>query len=348
MNSLKTTIAVVIPVYNAKEFLEQAVSSVLEQPYPNISLVLVDDGSTDGSSRLCDELKLKSSRIQVIHQQNAGVSAARNAGIDYVLNETQAEQGRYLAFLDADDCWTEEVFDEKTVELLQNGHDLIGFQSCNCDADLEPIGVANKMESGLHPGGQDNVWLHAKQPFGAMLYSCRLLAEKEIRFFEELKYSEDKIFSMQCLYLAQSIYLQNKLLYLYRHTGHSAMSRRKFGIPYFAPIIDGYLKLDSMMRAKQGDLSFTISRQMASIYVMDMISEHFQALRGKKAVDRVLASCPDFVSVVSATGEYADLKPNEDYLLYIEHPTAYIMRNNWKGVIKLCRKIARKAHLLKS
>ena len=80
-------ITVIIPVYNCKEYLEGAVTSVLNQPYKNISVVLVDDGSIDGSGQLCDELADTSDRITVLHQENAGVSAARNAGIEFALSK---------------------------------------------------------------------------------------------------------------------------------------------------------------------------------------------------------------------------------------------------------------------
>lgn len=210
-------ITVIIPVYNCKEYLEGAVTSVLNQPYKNISVVLVDDGSIDGSGQLCDELADTSDRITVLHQENAGVSAARNAGIEFALSKACCNG--YIAFLDADDEWINSFFDADTEKLLQKGYDLIGFQSCNCDARLRPYDIPREMQSGLHSGGQASVWLHADNHFAAMLYSDRFLKEYEIRFFKELKYSEDKIFSMQCMYLADTIYLENRLLYRYRHTG---------------------------------------------------------------------------------------------------------------------------------
>lgn len=345
-NNSQTKIAVVIPVYNCERYLKEAVDSVLCQPYKYLDLVLVDDGSTDGSARICDELALQTERITVFHQKNAGVSAARNIGIEHMLKRD--DKPSYIAFLDADDGWTADFFDENIQALLQKGYDLIGFQSCDCDAALNVYKGPEDMEQGVHVGGQDNVWLHSKQSFAAMLYSSSFLADNGIRFFEELKYSEDKTFSMQCMYLANTICLWNKVLYLYRHNGRSAMNSRVHGIPYFTPIIDGYLKLDSLIREKRADTSFTISRTMASIYIMDMIKEHYQMQRKKGDVKNLLKRRQDYVAIVTGTGKYADIKPNEDYAYYRKHPAVYIMRNNWKGVIKLCRKIARKAHLLKS
>ena len=74
-------ISIVIPVYNVKKYLRQCVDSVLNQTYNNLQVILVDDGSTDGSSDICDEYKQKDDRVKVIHQKNMGKSGARNRGI---------------------------------------------------------------------------------------------------------------------------------------------------------------------------------------------------------------------------------------------------------------------------
>ena len=88
--------SVVIPVYEAKNSLERCVGSWLGQTKGDLELILVDDGSGDGSGELCDALAGQDARVRVIHQKNAGVSAARNAGMD-------AAQGTYLFFTDSDD-----------------------------------------------------------------------------------------------------------------------------------------------------------------------------------------------------------------------------------------------------
>lgn len=116
---------IVVPVYNAKKYLQTAVDSVLKQPNEDIEVVLVDDGSTDGSGDLCNAIAEKYRRVYSIHQENAGVSAARNAGIEYALSSALSDD--YIAFLDADDAWTASFFDERTIQLLQQKHDLIGF-----------------------------------------------------------------------------------------------------------------------------------------------------------------------------------------------------------------------------
>lgn len=89
-------VSVIIPVYNVKEYLQRCIGSVLRQTYTDIEVILVDDGSTDGSGKLCDELRLEDGRIRVIHKPNGGLSSARNAGIE-------AASGDWLTFVDSDD-----------------------------------------------------------------------------------------------------------------------------------------------------------------------------------------------------------------------------------------------------
>lgn len=91
-------ISVIIPAYNIKPYIEKCVDSVLMQTYKNLEVIIVDDGSTDGTSDTCNEIKEKDQRITVIHQKNQGLSVARNNGMD-------AAKGDYIAFLDGDDLW---------------------------------------------------------------------------------------------------------------------------------------------------------------------------------------------------------------------------------------------------
>lgn len=92
----KKLISVIVPVYNVEAYLERCVDSILKQTYKELEIILVDDGATDSSGELCDQLAKKDDRIIVIHKKNGGLSDARNAGID-------ASRGEYLSFIDSDD-----------------------------------------------------------------------------------------------------------------------------------------------------------------------------------------------------------------------------------------------------
>lgn len=116
-------LSIIIPVYNVKNFLAAAIESVLAQSFRDFELILVDDGATDGSGEICDDYAQKDSRVKVIHQKNAGVSAARNAGV-------AAARGAYIGFTDSDDIIEKDMYqvmmslaEEHHADVVQCEHD---------------------------------------------------------------------------------------------------------------------------------------------------------------------------------------------------------------------------------
>lgn len=107
-------ISIIVPVYNVKEYVEKCLDSICGQTYNNLEIIVVDDGSTDGSGEICDKYAQLDSRIKVFHQSNAGQSAARNKALDIA-------QGEYLGFVDSDD-WIEEDMYEFLYCLLKENH----------------------------------------------------------------------------------------------------------------------------------------------------------------------------------------------------------------------------------
>ena len=103
---MEELISIIVPVYNVKQYLERCIKSILGQTYKNIEIILVDDGSTDGSEIMCDEYKKINPNIKVIHKENGGLSDARNYGIEMA-------QGEYIAFIDSDD-----FIDSRMIEIL--------------------------------------------------------------------------------------------------------------------------------------------------------------------------------------------------------------------------------------
>lgn len=110
-------ISIIVPVYNVKNYLEKCLQSICGQTYKNLEIILIDDGSSDGSGELCDLFAQRDGRIKVIHQTNAGQSAARNRGL-------AVAQGEFLGFVDSDD-WIEPDMYEFLYHLLKaNGADI--------------------------------------------------------------------------------------------------------------------------------------------------------------------------------------------------------------------------------
>ena len=123
-------ISVIIPIYKVEKFLNQCISSIVNQTYSNLEIILVDDGSPDGCPKICDEWKKKDSRIKVIHKLNGGLSDARNAGL-------KIATGSIIAFVDSDD-WLDEAFYEKLFkEMVINNCDIVSGGFSKVEKRLE-------------------------------------------------------------------------------------------------------------------------------------------------------------------------------------------------------------------
>lgn len=105
-------LSVIVPIYNVEKFLRRCIDSIINQSYSNLEIILVDDGSTDKSGRICDEYSKIDLRIKVVHLDNGGVSRARNIGISL-------STGEYLSFVDSDDYISSEMY-EKMIYILEN------------------------------------------------------------------------------------------------------------------------------------------------------------------------------------------------------------------------------------
>lgn len=138
-NSEKYLISVIIPVYNVADYLHRCITSVLNQSYRNLEIILVDDGSTDFSGNICDEFAKKDSRIVVIHKKNGGLSSARNAGLDIC-------KGDYIGFVDSDDFIHERMYELLLADLLTNNVLLAFCQTNKCINDIPEINLVNHTE----------------------------------------------------------------------------------------------------------------------------------------------------------------------------------------------------------
>ena len=218
-------ISIVIPVYNVEMYLPQCLDSVLSQTYTNYEVILVDDGSPDGSGAICDAYAQKDSRFRVIHQKNAGVSAARNNGIEQAA-------GEWVTFIDSDD-WVEPNYLSNFRLDESNGIDLIiqgieyydhrdghffnpwSFKDC----------VLKKQDFRL--GFAENRLMEVGFPVGKA-YCKKLLIDNDLRFDSRISFHEDHIFVLDYYKMCHSIRLVSATDYKYRcyHTSTSLSSKR--------------------------------------------------------------------------------------------------------------------------
>lgn len=216
-------VSIVIPVYNVEKYLTECVNSVLKMR-SEFEMILVDDGSTDGSGILCDKLAEKDDRIRVIHQENGGLSAARNTGISN-------SKGEYILFLDSDDFVDAEATDELLsgvdgdtevhMGLYRNYYaDRDEFICENSPAFLKMAGVlsAEQFMNAIPRDGQSCYMIAWR-----FVVQKRFVEENELYFIPGI-YHEDEEWTQRLLCTADHIYVSHIYFYQYRQARADAIT----------------------------------------------------------------------------------------------------------------------------
>lgn len=216
---MKIRFSIIIPVYNVREYLRICLDSVFSQAYENYEVILINDGSTDGSEGLCDEFAAANNKVRVIHKQNGGLASARNCGI-------KAARGEYLLFLDSDDFWNDKSFLREVSEVIDERQaDIVSFQHMEyCDGSGEiRIRTNNVDEVGTSIlSGTDYIYrvLRGKKLFCwyAWLYavSRKMWINGGFSFDESLKAFEDVELIYRVLLYCERVAVLQKPCYGYR------------------------------------------------------------------------------------------------------------------------------------
>ena len=201
-------LSVVIPSYNCEATLERAVTSVLNQPRSDeIEIILVDDGSKDGTPALCDKLAKKNSNVFTLHQQNRGEGPARNAGIDIA-------KGKYLAALDSDDWWGDNVFDDTLVQmLLSENVDIYGFSLQHVSPDHRHTKIAKSPVNPEDVIGSGRLKLPPVMHV-VLFYRLDMINDYNIRY-PSLKVLADGPFRIKAASVASTYRMIDRVLYHY-------------------------------------------------------------------------------------------------------------------------------------
>jgi len=220
-------ISIIVPIYNAEQYLCKTIESILHQTYTDFELLLIDDGSKDRSGNICNEYEKKDNRIRVFIQENFGVSAARNKGIG-------ESQGHYICFVDSDD-WVNESFlnDFEITEDIQNGTILIqGFNDCFNGNIYKNNNVSFKY-SLCKPAVNtviESIELFHNGYICSKLFERSILIDNNIRFERDVHMNEDHLFNFDYFRYIKYIKVSSKAGYNYEHRDNNSLSRRRY--PY--------------------------------------------------------------------------------------------------------------------
>ena len=205
-------VSFIVPVYNTQEFLPRCLDSLLGQTYPDIEIIVVNDGSPDGSAAIIAEYARKDSRVRVVEKPNGGLSSARNAGMDVA-------RGDIIDFVDSDD-YVEPNLAEFLVDMFAKEHpEIVVF-----GADCEPADLASKrIKQLLSPEARvfesfDSALLFSSnaQPYvWRAAYSRELIEHETLRFAENVRFAEDVVFQFESYPLSAKTVLAPEKLYHY-------------------------------------------------------------------------------------------------------------------------------------
>lgn len=257
-------ISVIVPVYNVEQYLERCVDSIINQTYTNLEIILVNDGSTDNSGKLCDELAKKDERIRVIHKENGGLSDARNRGID------EAESD-LVGFIDSDDYIDSDMYEV----LLKNLN--------NTDADLSMCALYDVYNNT--PEAQvtnKETWELSSEQAIKMVMEAKILSVTAVNklyrksLFTDLKFevgkiAEDAFIMIKLLDKCEKIVATNEKKYYYVHRENS-ITTQKFSTK-FLNVIEAYEQNSNIILEKYPKLKDVAQTRMnwAYFYVLDRL-----------------------------------------------------------------------------
>ena len=211
-------ISVIIPIYNVERYLNRCIDSVLCQKEVSMEVILVDDGSTDSSGRICDDYACKNMNVKCLHVKNGGPATAKNRGYDIA-------KGNYVAFIDSDDEIKQDMFTVMLKSGYQHNADIVCCNYIQVDEDgnishTQHTGeeyVLNQDEALKAILIKDNIYSQC----WTKIYKRKMLESNQIRNTEGLKTDEDFIYNIQAFACSNTVCVVDKPLYIYTHRNKS-------------------------------------------------------------------------------------------------------------------------------
>lgn len=214
---MKDMISVIVPVYKVEDYLERCITSIVNQTYKNLEIILIDDGSPDHCGEICDEWSRKDDRIKVIHKENGGLSDARNAGM-------KIATGEYIAFVDSDDWIDEKLLEVLLDALIDNYAQISACGIVKAYDDYFEDDKRNYSQKIYTSQEALNTLIHGNGFYAVAwnkLYKAELLQNIQ---FPVGKLHEDEFFTYKVIARASRLVLCTEVKYYYRQRTGSIMS----------------------------------------------------------------------------------------------------------------------------
>lgn len=217
----KYKVSIIVPVYNVEKYLNKCIDSILSQTFEDYELILVDDGSTDSSSQICDEYSRKDNRITVVHKKNGGSSSARNAGLDIA-------KGKYISFIDSDDYIDNRYIEILYRDIFNNKAEISICENIMFKKYVEKIPESINTNINILSSKNALLNLYGKNRMTYVIVWGKMYKKS---LFNNIRFPLNKInedsFIIYKLYLkSEKIIYNSSKLYFYRQTENSIMNKK--------------------------------------------------------------------------------------------------------------------------
>lgn len=280
-------ISIIVPVYNTADYLDQCLKSIRNQTMKNIEIIMIDDGSTDGSGVICNKYVAVDARFIVVHKTvNEGLSAARNDGL-------KMARAQYVMWVDSDD-WIDSEFCEATYRVAEeNNADIVAFQFLHYDESDKPLSKKPFPKEGIIPKEEalTKYWSFASMVVWNKLYRHEL--------FDGIQYPvgylcEDVAVTYRVIYKAESIYLLDRVLYhhrLYRPGSiiNNKSTKRKADLAFFS-----FMRLNDIKR-----WGYVYSKDEEEILALSYLARIGRCAKYSSQCETILHVCKCFTKNTS-------------------------------------------------
>jgi glycosyltransferase involved in cell wall biosynthesis len=311
--------SIIIPVYKVEQYLRRCIESVLNQTYVDFEMILVDDGSPDNCGVICEEYALLDNRIRVIHQNNKGLSEARNSGL-------KIAKGEYILFADSDD-YVDIDWIQSFLPFVSNKHDNFVFGGFISQRNEEEVFVYDSIEANQY-SVDEFVRLHIESKAG---FACNTLYYRDVIIDNNLKFSRDVVvedlpFNLEYLKYMNYLNFTGESHYHYVQYSHETLSKKYFP--------DGYRKWQEKFSAlinfinEKAESQEYLKREVATYYLyhfLNSLNNTFDSRNNKNLFLKILYNsavvnssefqmCLQYADASNENGKYINLLRHKKYL----------------------------------
>ena len=315
---VKNLVSIIIPVYNTEEYLGYCLNSVVSQTYRQIEIILVNDGSTDNSLRICQNYAKIDNRVSVISISNSGVSNARNVGLD-------AAKGEYIQFVDSDDtirsdmveCFVQlmETYQSDMavcgIEMITLGEDINSMKRDILSSDIMGVECVLSKEMFFKRMGFILRRTSTLENVTNKMFQRSIITNNHIKFLKEISLGEDFCFNMDCFQHIRGVVFTNERYHYYLQQNKESLTRKyrvdlfdnqMFLIKRFHNLICNFVQISSDEEKEIAE--YTMSKMMQSLYNLTNEECRLSIPEKKKEIARIIND--DYVREAYGKAEYLE------------------------------------------